>query len=113
VAGEAFTGVRLKMATEASGTVIVPIELAGKRREDRVYFWKPAGGPFTVVYSLAAEDASTFLLGEPLALAATSFYHRVDLADDDFVPEPLEGLTAEQRLAASMRNTSVVLFGKT
>lgn len=35
--------------------------------EERTYFWKPAGGPFTVVYSLAAEDAEVFLSAEPLA----------------------------------------------
>ena len=110
VVGEAFSGVRLDMATQPSGTTVVPVQLPGQAREDRVYFWKPAGGPFTVAYSLAPEDASTFLLGEPLALATTSFFHRIDLAHDEFVPEPLQGLSSEQRRDEIMQNTSVVLF---
>ena len=50
------------------------------------------------MYSLAAEDASQFLAAEPLALADISYYHRVDLLNENAT------------VPADLKNTSVVLI---
>lgn len=58
---------------QSSGTYTVTTRV-GAATEQRVYYWKPAGGPFTVCYSLAAEDAKSFLSQEPVR--ALSFVDR-------------------------------------
>jgi hypothetical protein len=98
LAGLGFEAVRQAMAISASGVRAVrDVPLPGGATEVRTYFWKPSGGPFTVVYSLAAEDAAQFLQAEPLAVAATSYYYRLDLYAAAGLPLPPSAVAQRQR----------------
>jgi hypothetical protein len=111
LAGLGFEAVRQAMAISASGVLAVrDVPLPGGATEVRTYFWKPSGGPFTVVYSLAAEDAEQFLQAEPLAVALTSYYYRLDLYAAAGLVLPPSAMTSVNGGEVSSRNASVVLL---
>jgi hypothetical protein len=111
LAGLGFEAVRQAMAISASGVLAVrDVPLPGGATEVRTYFWKPSGGPFTVVYSLAAEDAEQFLQAEPLAVALTSYYYRLDLYAAAGLVLPPSVMTSVNGSEVSSRNASVVLL---
>jgi hypothetical protein len=111
LAGLGFEAVRQAMAISASGVLAVrDVPLPGGATEVRTYFWKPSGGPFTVVYSLAAEDAAQFLQAEPLAVATTSYYYRLDLYASAGLPLPPSAVTSANGSDVTTRNASVVLL---
>jgi hypothetical protein len=110
LAGLGFEAVRQAMAISASGVLAVrDVPLPGGATEVRTYFWKPSGGPFTVVYSLAAEDAEQFLQAEPLAVALTSYYYRLDLYAAAGLALPPSAVSANGS-DVTARNASVVLL---
>jgi hypothetical protein len=109
LAGLGFEAVRQAMAISASGVRAVrDVPLPGGATELRTYFWKPSGALFTVVYSLAAEDAEQFLQAEPLAMALTSYYYRLDLYAAAGVALPPSAVNVSGDVTA--RNQSVVLL---
>jgi hypothetical protein len=109
-AGLGFAAVRQAMATEASGSrVLRGMPLANGESDTRTYFWKPAGGPFTAVYSLAAEDAVQFLSAEPLAVAGLAYYYRLDRYAAAGIELPPSAVTRADGSVLA-RNSSVVVL---